>query len=172
MKVKLLCYIKIESYLALCEGVCQTALKTTYCKLEFTKLTKCLRGSYDEPLKERALSDNSGNFEQKCCKCVSFFCVSLRVREDWHLVSVPEHFPAAAGRCIPCMTMRLSTILLWHSGWCWPGATAPCAEVSAASNRAGLPPIPLPPHSTGACLYLFFQLCISDLWQMLSPACV
>lgn len=75
MKVKLLCYIKIESYLALCEGVCQTALKTTYCKLEFTKLTKCLRGSYDEPLKERALSDNSGNFEQKCCKCVSFLCI-------------------------------------------------------------------------------------------------
>ena len=46
-----------------------------YCKLEFTKLTKCLQGSYDELLKERALSDNLSNFEQKCCKCVSFLCI-------------------------------------------------------------------------------------------------
>lgn len=71
--IKLVYSIKLESYLSYCEGVCQSALKIMHCKLEFTELMKCLQGGYDEPLKERALSDNLSNFEKKCFKYVLFF---------------------------------------------------------------------------------------------------
>lgn len=126
---ELICCIKIESHLSLCEGVCQTALKTMYSKLEFTKLTKCLQGSHDGLLKERALSDNLSSFEQKMLQMCFFFCVSLRVRQGWHLLCVPEHFPAAGvcwgsavlWRCIPCLNVRLSTILSSYTFpvWIW-----------------------------------------------------
>jgi len=60
---------------------------------------------------------------------------------------------AAAGRCVPCMNIRLFTILSWHSGWgcsflCW----------GFCSLKLGwAAPIPLPPHSAGAC-----RLCCSS----------
>lgn len=124
--IKLVCCMKLESYLPYCEALCQSALKITHC---ITELMKCLKGGYDDPLKERALSDNLSSFEQKMLQMCFFFCVSLRVRQGWHLLCVPEHFPAAGvcwgsavlWRCIPCLNVRLSTILSSYTFpvWIW-----------------------------------------------------
>lgn len=126
--IKLVCCIKLESYLPYCEALCQSALKIMHC---ITELMKCLKGGYDDPLKERALSDNLSNFEKKifkyaffffffkCCWCLLLQC--LRVREHCCLFSVPEPFLAArgcaaVGRCILYPNMRLSLALLWSLG--------------------------------------------------------
>lgn len=99
--IKLVCSIKLESYLSYCEGVCQSALKIMHCKLEFTELMKCLQGGYDEPLKERALSDNLSNFEKKMLQICSFFlmlqmCPFLAFEGERTLV------PLFCSRAFPC----------------------------------------------------------------------
>lgn len=76
-KAKLPCCIKIEScwsWRVICEGVCQTASKTAYCKLKFTKQAKHRQGNYDEPVEGRP--DNLNNLEWRHCQCTCFLCPS------------------------------------------------------------------------------------------------
>lgn len=106
-----------------------------YSKLEFTKLTKCLQGSHDGLLKERALSDNLSNFEQKnaanvflllcifegetglasplcsrafpCCWGLLGLCCSVEMHSLFEC-EVIYYFILVY---IPCMNMRLSAVL-------------------------------------------------------------
>lgn len=180
--IKLVCSIKLESYLSYCEGVCQSALKIMHCKLEFTELMKCLQGSYDKPLKERALSDNLSNFEKKCFKYVLFFnAANMSFFGIWGWENTGASFlfqslsllPGAALLWAGAFLVSIwGCLLLYCGAWWgdWPGAAAPCAEVSAGSSHP-LPSIPTPPIALWHVLAVLPALQLTP-WQMLSPACV
>lgn len=155
--IKLVCCIKLESYLPYCEGVCQSALKIMHCKLKLTELMKCPQGGYDDPLKERALSDNLSNFEKKKFQFFfSFFQnaanVSFFVIWGWENTDASFLFQSLSccqGLCCCGQVLSLSQhevtscpAVELGQGLAW--AAAPCAEVCAGSSHPLTPSQSLP----------------------------
>lgn len=182
--MKLVCCIKLESYLPYCEGVCQSALKIMHCKLEFTELMKCPQGGYDDPLKERALSDNLSNFEKKksfiffflfskFCLCVPFW--HLRVREHWCLFSVPEPFllPGAVLLWAGAVFIPAWGHLLPCCG-AWAGAGLGCSSLCWGLCRLQPSPDPIPKPPSALChvLAVLPALQLSPLADALSCLCL
>lgn len=161
-----------------------------HCKLEFTELMKCPQGGYDDPLKERALSNNLSNFEKKMLHFPPFFQNAAHVSflGVWGWESID------ASCLFQSLSLLPGAVLLWAGVFLIPtwgylllleeqemlivelgqGLTwgaAPCAEVSAGSSHP-LTPIPKPPTALYHVLAVLPVLQLSPLADALSCLCL